>query len=316
MTLTKTAALSSMVLVLLISVSVPTVFASNQAHNIGAVKPLSPSNPFCDPVTINPSPGIYAGPKGGVYFADQYAGGIWFCTSKGVISFVGGPPSGAPTGFYYDGLNGVVSKDFGLVLVVMNINIPGFWLCIGATTTGCTIVSQMITLPSGFCSTQPTGGCSPWGVVMDKKLNVYYADPYNQDVVKCTYSSQYRTCTEIENLSGSSPEELTFDPSGNLWVTDASTAGNVWENGVLQYSLSAPLGGIVWSKDNAAKTLQLYIAIDGGTATFPNAFVFDVTDDHILTPTFSGSSIFYSLTSNLQVSASSGDVIYQMTDST
>jgi hypothetical protein len=248
---------------------------------------------------------------------DDYAGSIFFCSSKGVVTFVTDPPPGTPTSsFYNDGLNGVVSKDFGLVLVATNLGAPGFWLCIGATTSGCTIESQMITLPSGFCASQPLGGCLPWGVVIDKKLNVYYADPYNEDVVKCTYSSQYRTCTEIENLAPSEPENLAFDPNGNLWVTDVSPAGNVFENGVLQYSLGSPLGGIAWSTDNAAKTSQLYIAIDGGSGTpFPNAFVFDVTDDHVLTPTFSGMHTFYSLTSNLQLS-DDGTAMYQMKDST
>ena len=234
-----------------------------------------------------------------------------YCSSKG-ISSVAYPPSGAPA-WNYSSMGGVSTSLLGTVLALDSNNPPGFWLCEGVRTTGCNIESTYITLPSGFCSAQPTAKCDMQGIALDKNLNVYYADPANAEVVKCTLSSGYQTCTVIEKLSAK-PTSIFRASSGEIWVTDASCSGNVWKNGVLQYSLSDSLGGITMSSSNPSKTSHLYFAIQATCGFYSYAFVFDKTDDQALPSPFSGSAQIPFITTKLQFTTGNSETVYLIKD--
>lgn len=235
-----------------------------------------------------------------------------YCSSKG-ISTVSQPPSGAPA-YGYASMGGV-STSLGTVLVLDSDNPPGFWFCEAVRTTGCGIESTYINLPPGFCSAQLTGKCDPQGIALDKKLNVYYADPANSDVVKCTLSTGYQTCKQIETLSAK-PTGIFRASNGDIWVTDESCAGNVWKNGAFQYSLSDSLGGITMSSSNPKKASHLYFAIDATCGFYPNAFVFDKTDDQALPSPFSGSAQIPFITTKLQFTTNTTETVYLIKDTT
>src|SRR5262249_13161332 len=140
----------------------------------------------------------------------------------------------------YFGMAGVKIGTIGTVLVLIRDGgdgvASGFWLCEGANTnTGCNIQSTYITLPSSFCSFEPEGFCYPDGVALDKKLNLYYADPLNNHVVKCTFASAYSTC--LIPL-GSIPEAtgLFRDANGTLWTTGGGCNGDIYKDGTFTKS--------------------------------------------------------------------------------
>jgi hypothetical protein len=228
--------------------------------------------------------------RSGTFFAFDGPGGnsagIAVCYSDHSSYYVTFSPPGSITTDYF-GMAGVQSSTLGLVLAVVNpigdSGFGGFFFCFGAYasvkthTQGCAIESTLVNLPYSFCVTMPTGYCYPWGIALDKKLNVYYTDLANDVVVKCTYASGYQTCSVLETLSGG-PAGIYLDSKGNIWVTDLSCTGNVWKNGNIVYTLGDSLWGITNSSANPQKTSQLYFGITGN-CYYGESFVFDPNDD-------------------------------------
>jgi hypothetical protein len=266
--------------------------------------------------------GAYAGPGGAFveYDVSPELMFLTFCSSAGNLVDLGTPPTGAPP-YGYASMGGISTKTLGTVLV-LDVNDsnsspgPGFWFCFGATSTGCAIVSTYITLPSGFCSAQPIGQCNPQGIALDGKLNVYYADPSNADVVKCTYASGYQSCSVIEALTNQ-PWGIFRASNGDIWVTDHSCSGNVWKNGVSQFTFSDQLEGITISSANPSKTPHVYFATTARCGFYSFAFIYDLTDHTITTPPgapFSGPNDIPSITTKLQFTSGATGVLYMLKD--
>jgi hypothetical protein len=285
---------------------------SPQPPSVNGRQALAAYSALCTPGGLIAT-GIFAVSQG-AYFVDYYHGGIYFC-NQGATYQVALPPPNEERGQddAYWGLAGVNTKTYGLVLAAMD-NEGGFYFCIGADPEGCAIESDFNILTSTFCTLQPAGICNPVGIAMDKKLNIYYADPVNADVVECTFASHYTGCIQLETLSDF-PTSIAFDPSGNIWISDNGCSGNVWKNGALQYSLEDSLGAVVWSKSNPTHAAHLYLAISATCGFYSFAGVYDVTDHTFLTTPFSTGETIYGLSTHLQLTwGSAGDPVYQLKD--
>jgi hypothetical protein len=268
---------------------------------------------LCGPFTTVIPSGVYKGGFGGAYFEDDLTGNLYWC-AKGTTHLVA---ESAFTSQPYEHMAGIVNSTYGLVLVLdlAWTATPGFWFCYGASSTLCDGQSTFISLPSKFCSNMPAGDCLPAGIALDKKLNVYYVDPQNKVVVKCTSLSNYAHCKVIETLSDE-PSNLFRDTHGNLWVTDDGCSGNVWENGVLQYSMSDSVGGITISSANPSKSPHLYLAINGGCGFYSISFIFDVTDANTVVAFTNTTHDMLGLSAGLQFSDVYDAAVYQALDTT
>ncbi len=136
------------------------------------------------------------------------------------------------------------------------------------------------------CTTTPTGLCYPSGLAFDPSGNLWISDQGNQRVVEYL-SSNLITGDGAANVLGEpdmfssactltptglcNPQGLTFDPTGNLWISD----GN---NRVLEYLSSNLITG-----DGAANVLgQPNMFTNGCTTTptglcYPSGLAFDPT---------------------------------------
>jgi hypothetical protein len=256
--------------------------STQQASSLSTARPQSVTL-GCDYKFVSSVEGIYPG-KGGAFVewdVPPFLMQLTFCKPGSGVTSVALPPSNAPQ-YGYTSMAGVQTTTLGTVLVLDSNNPPGFWICEGAQSSGCAIETNYITLPSGFCSSQPFGNCDPMGIAMDKHMNVYYADPSNADVVKCTYLSGYQTCSTVETLTGN-PAGIYRASNGDLWVTDSSCAGNVWKNGAVVATMNDEVEGITISKANLDKAPHLYFAVTG-RCFYGSAFIFDYTDRQIITP--------------------------------
>ena len=264
---------------------------------------------LCGPFTSVLPSGVYNGGPGAAYVEDDLTGNLYWC-AKGTSHLVA---DSAFTSNPYEGMAGVVNGTYGVVLVLdlSWTGTPGFWFCFGASSTLCSSQSGFISLPSKFCSNMPAGECLPAGIALDKKLNVYYADPQNKVVVKCTSVSSYRHCSVIESLSDE-PSGLFRDTHGNLWVTDYGCNGYVWENGVLQYTLSDKLGAMVISSDNPSKTPNMYLSIEGGCGFYSFSFVFDVTTSTIVASFTTTTHTILGFSTNLAFSDAYDAAVYRI----
>jgi hypothetical protein len=260
--------------------------------------PSSPSStaPFCGGYRfLSPPEGIYAVSAKAAFVLDM-GGTVWYCTSSGNNSIASGPGDTF-------GLGGIkVGGLMGTVLAVMSYYNQGFWLCFNATSVGCSVESQFISLPRGFCFSLSLEECYPVGISLDKKLNVYFTDGINKIVGECTYASGYKNCTVLESLSDS-PYGIYLDNSKSppdIWVTDSGCSGNVWKNGVLQYSLLDSVEGITISNSNPTKSPHLYLAITAKCGFYSAPFIFDVTDGQALFTPLSSPSDIPAISTKLQ----------------
>jgi len=316
----------SLTAVLLTTGSVPLVSAapsrtgeSNSQSNALASTNLFMTNPSARVSTLcSTSPdlpgGIYKG-KGGAFVEDWSNGNLLWC-SGGIAKVIGtAPPGGRSSGYY--GMAGI-STSTGLVLVLDTFGARGLWFCDGASSSGCIAQSALITLPSSFCTAQVYGYCNPDGIVLDNQLNVYYADSLNDDVVECTASSEYQTCEVLETLTPQFTVEtsnLFIDPSGNIWVTDSSNYGYIWENGALKYTIGQTVTAITMSKANPEKTLQLYIAVDCiHIHTCTPTHILDLTDGDSIPTKLKGASDIVGLSSSLQFTDGYSQAVYSTKD--
>lgn len=296
----------SLTLVLVLSTSLPIAFASKPSLKQDAVPTATKVKTLC---SVERPSGVYPGSNGGVYVEDLETGDLFWCAS-GTATLLAAPPVSSAV---YVGMAGVKTSQ-GLVLVLVSMAPPGIWFCTGATSTGCKSQSAFTQLPSGFCNAM-TSGCSPYGVSLDKKLNIYYADPFNEVVVTCTKASGYQTCTTVENLAPYAPSGIFRDGSGNLWVSDLSCNGKVWENGVVKFTLGTALGAITMSTANPSKTNHLYVAVTARGCT-GIAHIQDLTDGNSLPTPFSDNSMIFGLTTKLQFTGYDTQMVYKTTDKT
>jgi hypothetical protein len=257
--------------------------------------------------------GIYPG-IGGEFVQAYYSGTIYWCSS-GVATPVASPPTG-DSGNGHWGFAGVKT---GLGLVLVSMDFYGqMWLCFGATSSGCSIESTLINLPPAFCSAQPQAVCNPNGIVVDKKLNIWYADVVNSDVVKCTFASGYQSCTAVDTGLGTpgvlnGPVGIYRDASGNIWTTQQACGSKIWENMAVNTTLSDWAVAITMSSANPAKTPHLYVGITGECGSVPG-YVYDVTDGRSLPTPLAVSDYIIGLTTKLQFTVASSLSAYAVKD--
>jgi DNA-binding beta-propeller fold protein YncE len=286
-----------LVIALMLLASAPASFAttkSNQIVNAPGATSYCGGNYFPTSAV-----GIYSIKGGAILLTGD--GYLFFCTASTISGSIASPPT-APAD--YSGLAGIQTTAMGTVLVILNGNFfstpPGFWLCEGATKTGCKTESKFYSVPSSFCS-KFSGGCFPQEVAIDSKLNVYYTDPNNGVVVKCTHSSSYKSCSVKETLSGK-PFGIYLNPkNGDLWVTDFSCLGTVWKNGALQVQYGDSLEGITVSSNNPQHAPHVYFATTG-SCIYGFAHIFDFTDKDIVLPMgqpFSSPGDIYDISTSL-----------------
>jgi hypothetical protein len=260
---------------------------------------------------------------------DYDSGNVYWCKSGSENQV-----DGAPGGNIGQGFNGMagVSTGFGTVLAIdlgsfgESGAIPAYF-CVGAVPMSanfpyCSISGNFVAgLGAGttpFCKNQPKGNCYPDGVALDKKLNFYYADHQNMDVVKCTYASQYQSCSVLKSLTPYAPDNLFIDSSGNIWVSDSSCTGNVWKDSggvwTVKYKVGDFLDAITMSSANPTKTPHLYVA-DTGLCSDTAAHIIDLTDGKSLPTPFAFATDIPGLSTGLQFT-SLGPNVYSTTDTT
>jgi hypothetical protein len=207
-----------------------------------------------------------------------------------------------------------VKTSLGLVLVLTSYGTTpaGMWFCIGATSSGCDLQTSFIPLPADFCSGEHLKSCDPFGAALDGRLNVYYADGENAQVVKCTYASAYKTCSVIETLSNL-PYGIFRTSTGDIWVSDFSCAGLVWKNGIVKHAVGDSLQGITVSKVNPHKSSHVYVGVTGG-CTATAAHILDLNDGTSLPSPLGGYSEIPGLTTKLQFSAFQVGAVYLAKD--
>jgi hypothetical protein len=323
----NTIVLSSTLLLLILSALPLTATAQ------GAPPPSLPKGvtTLCSNTTHKELTGIYNA-KGGAFVEDYFGDIVWCAGGSTSPPIIAQPPQinlpgDLNPGFY--GMAGVSTPEFGTVLVLSNNGSkgfppifngwsPGFYMCIGATSTGCFAQTGYFGFPSSYCSGLTYGVCEPRGIAIDSKLNVYFVDALNAVVAKCTYASRYQSCSTIETLSDK-PTSIFLDSKGNIWVTDMGCSGYVWLNGVQQYQFFDSMGAVTISSANPTKTPHLYLTIDGGCGTYGYTFIYDVTDHTQLPSPFSPSTnaVIYGLSTGLHFPVfNSTSTVYTVKDST
>lgn len=187
-------------------------------------------------------------------------GSVYFCNGAGggSASLLISPPSGSN-----DGFNAIAGQGKDLFMSAYN----GFYYCKGVTPASSGTCSSFINYPSSYCSSTPAGFCSPAGIAVDKNLNLYFTDSYNDLDAMCSASSSYTSCGTLFSLGDPeqyTPTGLTIDTSGNLWTTDGGFNGYIWENGNVLTTICSPtcvsLVAITWTK------ATLYVA--GGNSIY------------------------------------------------
>jgi hypothetical protein len=289
------------------------VTASEQKANgteSSTENPLAAYSNLCGNLSWPPA-GIYQGPGGA--FVESNSGRLYWCT-LGTSTLIAHAARGSLGDFF--GMGGV-KTNLGVVLVLDSLgdltHPPGFWFCLGATSSGCNIQSSYTTLPSSFCSAQTQGHCEPFGIALDKNLNVYYADPDNGEVVECTYASKYQACSNLWPVSFA--YGVFKDSNGDLWaVQGGGCNGTVYKNGVMQYSVGDNLYAITISSSNPSKTPHVYVTDSHGCMP-GDAGILDSTDGKALpTPITGGQLVLYGLDSKLQFTDFNGGHAYSVKD--
>lgn len=271
----------------------PLVVASSAPSNFA---PQSSATPKFENVCAEATPqdfnitGIYANGTKAAFVEDYDTGQIYYCTGGGTgveysLTLVTSPPAGTPSGDKFWGMGGIVIDHVLKLVLSAEGTTPGFWLCEQTNSHTCMVYSRFITLPSSLCANMRTAVCSPYGITIDSKQNVYYADPNNGVVVECLLPSNYATCKVLYNFSPYKPEGIFRDSSGNIWVSDASCTGNVWVNGAALKQENDSLTAItVTTAQNPSKQPRIFVA-DTGTCTDTRARILDLSDgSYFMTP--------------------------------
>ena len=295
----------------------PGIAAAKQTKRIwpytagpGGVKLVSPVLPATSlpPLVrqlcaVSVSTGVYAGDGagGGAFVEDWMTGNLVWCNS-GVAKVIAIPPAGYSS-IGYGGMGGVMYCSGALckpqlVLVMLSWWTEGFYFCYGATPSGCGSSSPFIPLPIGFCTSMRYETCGPYAAALDRKLNLYYADSLNGVVAEC-YAPTYASCTVLEDLYPYVPIGIFLTANGNLWVSDFSCTGNVWLNGVVEYTVGDGLESITMSSANPSHALHVYVG-DTGMCSESPAHVLDVTDGDSMPTPFGGPNEIPDVTPVLQ----------------
>jgi hypothetical protein len=257
---------------------------------------------------------IYPGTNG-AFVEGWSTGNLYFC-SGGNSKFIAKVPTGAPSLGYF-GMGGIRTTTSGLVLALTNTN-GGLWICKHATASGCGSKGKFINLDPAFCLAEAIGFCNPDGTALDKSLNLYYADGANVQLVECTASSHYQTCSVLPSsasLSGA-PTGL-FMTGTTFYVSDSSCNGMIWKGTRTTLGFYAhvteSLEGIAVSSNNPTKTPHVYVTYQGScTSTSPG--IYDATDGKFLPSSVTPSTQLAALDSKLQFSTFNPGAVYQTTD--
>src|SRR5579885_959807 len=295
----------------------PTGTSALAGRPIASRSPDSLPKTLCGSLPNGDSPGgVYKG-AGGAFVEDWSTGNLVWC-SGGTSTTIAMVPSGGSNIGYY-GLAGIVTTTQGLVLILSSWGASGLWICFGATSSGCTSQSSFISLPSSFCSSEPSGICNPDGSVTDKKLNLYYVDILNEQLVECTHSSNYQSCTvepASSAFSGFEPVNLAVY-KGEFFVSDLSCTGNVWAGTKSSMAVLASIGdslqGIAVSKSNVGKVPEVYVG-DDASCSGGAAKLIDITDGGSVPSGFSSSNAIIGIDSKLQFASFTNGAVYQTKD--
>jgi len=234
------------------------------------------------------TPGGIATVPGGQLIEDWYTGNLWFySTATKTCTLIQTAPSAASGGGYW----GMAVK-VPLVALISWMKL-GLWICTYSSATHtCTSTSAFIPLPASFCASMPAHKCTPDGAAFDLSNNLWYVDPNSGVEVELTAASHYSTVgffsSYTDNLN-CIPDQtcaplvgLTIDSAGNHWVVDLSCAGNVYENGIWQFSVGDDLTADQISTLNPTNTAHLYLAVSNDCGNYPFPFVGEPTKGIIL----------------------------------
>ncbi|MDA4130710.1 MAG: hypothetical protein OK457_08055 [Thaumarchaeota archaeon] len=260
--------------------------------------------------------GIYPA-RSGAFVEGYDTGNIYFC-SGGTSKKIATPPLGGSSPGYF-GMGAIKTSSNGLVLVLVSGFLQGLWLCKHATTSGWGSKSAFIKLPAAFCSSQPQTFCDPLGTALDKSLNLYYVDALNGELVECTASSGYQSCTVLPGssaLAGHTPYGL-FILGSEFYVVDGSCAGYIWAGTSSSLGIIASLGdlldGITVSNKNPSHSPHIYVAVSG-SCTSTAAHILDFNDMKSLPTPLTSSGDLRGLDTSLQFTSSVSGGAYQTTD--
>jgi len=221
---------------------------------------------------------------GGQLIEDWFTGNLWFySTASKTCTLMQTAPPAPPFGWF--GL-AVMGR-----LVAVTTENGGFYLC-AYYSGSCTSTSDYIPLPTVFCASMPASYCNPNGAAFDPSMNLWYVDIVNGVEVELTAASHYSAVgvfrSYTDNLkcipfSTCAPLlGITIDSKGNHWVVDTSCAGNVYDNGIWQFSVGDDLSADQISTLNPTNTAHLYLAVENGCGNYPFPFVGEPTKGIIL----------------------------------
>jgi len=224
---------------------------------------------------------------GGQLINDWITGNLWFySTTTRTCTLIQTAPPAAP-----------IYGWFGLAamgkLVAVTSYYGGLYLCAYSPATHtCTSTSGYIPIPTVFCASMPADYCNPDGAAFDLSMNLWYVDLVNGVEVELTAASHYsavgvfRSYTDnlncIPEVTCAPIIGLTIDSKGNHWVVDTSCAGNVYDNGIWQFSVGDDLGAAGISTLNPTNTAHLYLAVTNTCGNYPFPFVGEPTKGIIL----------------------------------
>jgi hypothetical protein len=203
----------------------------------------------------------------------------------------------------------------GSLVAIMSYAPPGFWTCKFSTSTHrCSSTSTFIPTPSGFCSSTSYHACHPVGAAFDKAGNLWFLDYENALEVELTKASHYSSVGGTRSYCSYPTCELVgivIDTAGNHWVTDQSCTGNVYENGVVKFSVGDGVWGIGISTQNPSKKAHLYVGVENHCSNYPYPFVGDLTDLQILpSPYTSGEDYVMGISTLLYFTDYSNDYVW------
>jgi len=213
----------------------------------------------------------------------------------------------------------------GRLVAAITFEAPaGLYLC-AYYSGSCTSTSAFIPLPAVFCASMPIGFCNPSGIAFDPSMNLWYVDALNGVEVELTAASHYsavgvfRSYTDnlkCEPLSTCAPlTGITIDSKGNHWVVDTSCAGNVYDNGIWQFSVGDDLTADQISTLNPTNTAHLYLAVQNDCGNYPFPFVGEPTKGIILPhPYSSGFDVMPGLSTLLYFADLSLDCVWLTID--
>ncbi len=245
------------------------------------------------------STGIFASGKKAAFVEDWSTGNLFYCTGD-TATLVADAPSGLSS-YGYFGMGGVKTSS-GVDLLLISWNIKAGWYCMGATSTGCVSQTSFV-LPTTFCASEPSGSCTPDGVVLSKSMAFTYVDVNNAQMVSCKASATACVVDPASSaFSGYLPVGLTF-AKGTFYATDESCTGNVWSGTKSSMSSIAQVGdlleGVAVSKHNVGKVPELYIG-DTGFCTGNPMKIVDLTDGGTVPTGATGSTEVVGISTALQ----------------